>query len=257
VVTLKRITHDEAVRLAAAGDVIEDCDLADVRWRELPVPEVRLKGCVLTDGDLVEAELGDASFIECTFQRCSFASAILSGSLWQRCILFDPSPAAGCRFANGDLDGARFEDCNLSMCSFEGASLIGLSMKGGKATGADFTQASFTRRHGKKLVAAVHFSGVGLDLAVFPQLALDEADFEGSSLRQADFSGSTLSDAVFHGTDATEINVGGATLDRADFREARLEGVDLAAAKSFRAIKVSQSQLPALASSLGIRVFPD
>ena len=44
VVTLERITHDEAVRLVAAGDVIEDRDLADVRWRELPVPEVRLKG---------------------------------------------------------------------------------------------------------------------------------------------------------------------------------------------------------------------
>jgi uncharacterized protein YjbI with pentapeptide repeats len=66
-----------------------------------------------------------------------------------------------------------------------------------------------------------------------------------------------LSDAVFHGIDGTEINVAGATLDKADFREATLEGVDLAAAKSFRGIRVSQSQLAALANSLGIRVFPD
>ena len=255
--TLKRITHDEAVRLAAAGDVIEDRDLADVRWRELPVPRSASKGACWPMAIWPKPNSAMPALWIAPSSDAALPPRHCPDPLWQRCILFDPNPAAGCRFAHGDLDGARFEDCNLSMCSFEGASLIGLSMKGGKATGADFTDASFTRRHGKKLVAAVHFSGVGLDLAVFPQLALDEADFEGSSLRQADFSGSTLSDAVFHGTDATEINVSGATLDRADFREARLEGVDLAAAKSFRAIKVSQSQLPALASSLGIRVFPD
>ena len=255
--TLRRIAHAEAVKLITAGDAILDCDLADVRWRELPVPEVRLKGCVLADGDLADAELGDASFVDCTFHRCSFASATLSGSVWQRSVLFESDPAAGCRFTNADLDGAQFEECNLSMCSFEGASLTGLSMKAGKATGADFTDASFTRRKGKALVAAVHFSGVALDLATFAGLTLDEADFAECSLRQADFSGSTLSDAVFRGIDGTEINVSGATLDKADFREARLEGVNLAAAKSFRAIKVSQSQLATLANSLGIRVFPD
>jgi uncharacterized protein YjbI with pentapeptide repeats len=145
VVSLRRISHADAVRLAEAGEAITDCDLAEVRWRELPVPDVCFTGCTLADGDLADAELGDASFADCTFRRCSFASATLSGSLWQRCVLFEPDPASGCRFAYADLEGVRFDDCNLSMCSFEGAKLTGLAMKGGKATGADFTNASFTR----------------------------------------------------------------------------------------------------------------
>lgn len=250
-----RITHAEAARRAAAGELIEGFDLAEVRWRELPV-EMRLTGCVLADGDLAEAELGDATFTDCTFHRCSFASATLSGSVWTGCTLFEPNLAAGCKFSTADLDGAQFVECNLSMCSFDAASLTGLSVNGGKATGADFRNALFTRRQGKKLVASVHFAGVGLDLAVFAGLTLDEADFTGSTLRQADFSNATLTDAVFSEIDGSEMNIEGAVLDRADFRGARLEGVNIAAAKSFRSIKVSQSQLPSLASSLGFRVFP-
>ena len=104
-------------RLAAAGDVIEDCDLADVRWRELPVPEVRLKGCVLADGDLAEAELGDASFVDCTFQRCSFASATLSGSLWQRCIAVRPEPGGRMPVRARSISTARGSRTAISRCA--------------------------------------------------------------------------------------------------------------------------------------------
>lgn len=236
---------------------IQDRDLGDIDWADLPGGALTFRRCELTGGRLTDAALDGATFDQCSFLRCSFASADLSDAKFQTCVFFDTDARKGCDFFAARLDGARFEGCNLSISSFANASLYGATLHKCKASGADFEGASFARKVARTAIAKGTLTDCMLDMANFSGLVLDGCDFSESSLKQADFSRTGLVEAHLRGCNLSAANVVGARLDKADMREATLDGLDLGSAQSFAGIKVSASTLSALAGPLGIRVFPD
>ena len=236
---------------------MEDCDLSAIDWRDLPNARVVARGCRIAEGHLIDAQLPESELEQCSFLRCSFASADLSGAVFRNCTFFDPESRRGSDFSFADLGSATFENCNLSTCKFGSANLHAVQIRGCKAAGVDFELASFTRKVGRTGLTAGTLIDSMLDIASFREVVLNGCDLSRSSLRGTDFAGAALAEAHFRNCELSGAVMSAARLDRADMRGAILDDVDLGSAASYAGIKVSQSQLPALAAKLGIRVFPD
>ncbi|MDB5530260.1 MAG: Fluoroquinolone resistance protein [Devosia sp.] len=251
---IRQAAFDDAVR---AGEVIEGEDLFEIDWRDLPSGQLRLRNCQLRDGALAGAELNESVFEDVTFLNCKFIKADLVNVKFTRCVLFDSDARKGCDFADAQLRGAHFIECNLSLARFAGANLHGLTLERCKASGADFEDASFVRKSGRNSVAAGRFIDSALDFANFRGVVLEDCDFAGSSLRQVDFSRTSLSKTGFRKADLSAAIVDEADMDGADLRDAVVSGLDLTRARNHAGIKVSESQLSALVGPFGLRVFPD
>lgn len=245
---------EEAIR---SGDIVEGQDLSAIDWRELPAERIVVRNCSLSGADLMEAGLDEVQFQDTTFLDCRFRGAELINAKFSQCSFFDADRRTGCDFADVQLRGASFVNCNVSMSRFAGANLHAVFWQGCKASGADFEDASFTRKSGRTSVVAGKFVDCALDYANFARTCLDDCDFTGSSLRQADFKRARLNGTCFQRADLTEAIVDDAQFDKADLRAATLTGFDVTTIKSFAGIKVNQSQLGGLVGPLGIRVFPD
>ncbi|MDB5587782.1 MAG: Fluoroquinolone resistance protein [Devosia sp.] len=251
---IRQAAFDDAVR---AGEIIEGEDLFEIDWRDLPSGQVRLRNCQLRDGALAGAELNESVFEDVTFLNCKFTKADLVNVKFTRCVLFDSDARKGCEFADAQLRGAHFIECNLSLARFAGANLHGLTLERCKASGADFEDASFVRKSGRNSVAAGRFIDSALDFANFRGVVLEDCDFAGSSLRQVDFSRTSLSKTGFRKADLSAAIIDEADMDGADLRDAVVSGLDLTRARNHAGIKVSESQLSALVGPFGLRVFPD
>ncbi|WDR03388.1 pentapeptide repeat-containing protein [Devosia algicola] len=246
-------TFDAAVR---AGDFVEGHDLSAIDWRDLPSGDVRVRNCTLVAGDLLQAELNEAVFEAVSFTDCRFGGADLNNARFAQCSFFDSERRLGCDFADAQMRGASFADCNLSMSRFAGANLHAVHMQGCKASGADFEDASFTRKSGRSVAVFGKFNDCSLDYANFARVCVDDCDFDGSSLRQADFKRCSMVGTSLQRADLTGAILDQARLDNADLRGAVLSGFDVTALEGFAGIKLNESQLGAIVGALGIRVFP-
>jgi fluoroquinolone resistance protein len=247
-------TFEDAIR---ASEIIEGEDLSGIDWRDLPSGQVRLRNCQLRDGALNGAELNESVFEDVSFLNCHFTGTDLVNTKFLRCVLFDGDARKGCDFADAQLRGAHFIDCNLSLARFAGANLHALTLERCKASGVDFEDASFVKKSGRNSVVAGRFIDSALDFANFRGVVLEDCDFAGSSLRQVDFSRTSLSKASFRKADLSAVIIDEADMDGADLRDAAVSGLDLTRARNHGGIKVSTSQLSALVGPFGLRVFPD
>ncbi|HEY4200102.1 MAG TPA: pentapeptide repeat-containing protein [Devosiaceae bacterium] len=244
------------MRRQKLGEPIEEEDLSEIDWADLPEVKIVVRQCDIRGGRLNDAVLPYALFERCDFTGCRFASADLSHAQFQQCNFFDANLRAGCDFSRAQLLGAQFDYCNLSMSRFIGTDMYGATLNRCKAPGVDFEDAVFVRKVGRQLIGRGALTECQLDMALFRDLELQDCNFESSSLRQADFSRANLSGANLRRADLTEANLRGSVLDKTDLRDATLNGFDLPGLKSYAGLKVSESGLGAVVASLGMRVFP-
>ncbi|WDR05719.1 pentapeptide repeat-containing protein [Devosia rhodophyticola] len=250
---ITQAAFDAAVR---AGDFVEGHDLSAIDWRDLPSGDVRVRNCSLVAGDLLQGELNEADFEAVTFVDCRFGGAELTNARFSQCSFFDAERRLGCDFADAQMRGASFIDCNLSMSRFAGANLHAVHWQGCKGAGADFEDASFSRKSGRTVSVAGRFVDCALDYVNFTRVCLDDCVFDGSSLRQADFKRCSMVGASLQRADLIGAVFDQARLDNGDLRGAVLTGFDITGLEGFAGIKLNDSQLGAVVGPLGVRVFP-
>lgn len=148
---------------------------------------------------VVDAELGSADRIEreTLYERCTFRRTNAQGA---------------------DLSDARFVDCsflgaNLSVVVVRGCSFRNVRFESCKASGVDWSPA--------QRMASVSFRNCVLDDCAFVRVDLRKLEVRDCSAVNATFSECDLSDAVLCGTDLRDARFAATRLHRADLRGAK------------------------------------
>jgi len=167
----------------------EGAVLIGVNLSELRVPPDRLKNCVTEPGPELKARLPELIAI------------LQSAQIWAQ--------TDGREGAAANLEG---EDIRLLAGAMRNLKLTGIRCAKTRAVGADFS--------GCELQAA-NFDGADLRSAIFTDADLRGASFRGANLVHADFGRANLMPLVLKSGVALTPDFEGATIDRANFREAQ------------------------------------
>jgi fluoroquinolone resistance protein len=130
------------------------------------------------------------------FTKCKFSHCDLTG------LHFD-----------GILDACLFQDCNLSLTSFESAKLQGVSFLNSKLVGVDFTRChtlGLVLSFKDCLITSCNFNFIALKKTSFCNCQLQETDFVGTDLQESNFTNAVLRAVTFHNTNLTKADFTGA-----------------------------------------------
>lgn len=144
------------------------------------------------DEDYRGKDLRQQEYEDCTFVRCLFSEADLSGVVFSEC-----------RFEHCDLSMTQLDGCAFRSVVFEDCKLLGMAFQDGNTFAFSV---SFLRCN----LQYASFFQVKMPGTRFEACLLESVGFEKADLSKADFSDSNLRGAVFEGT-----QLGGA-----DFRTA-------------------------------------
>ncbi len=187
--------------------------------------------CWLYESELVEGEdlggrlLDPIEAYDTTFRRVGFGESTL-----RRWV----------------LEGCTFEDCDLSLATFDGATFSGVRFVGCKLVGVDW------RRLGGVALDAT-FEGCILRLGQLAELRLRDVSFRDCDLRECDLTDADLQGVDLSGSDLTGALVDGANLQQADLT--RTIGLELDPRTArLRGAKVSTELALDLAERLGVVV---
>ncbi|WP_174396676.1 pentapeptide repeat-containing protein [Mycolicibacterium sphagni] len=166
---------------------------------------------------------------------------------WRECTLdFASADLSGLIFRAMDLQGAIFEDANLTRCDFTHAYLGGALLRRADLTAANFTSADLT---GAMLSGCrteysdadnlwgmrVTFDRANMTKVRLTRANLPSGDFEEADLTNAVLNGTKLESADFTGATFRPDKLYGAALDGANFTRADLRGTNFQQASPFEA----------------------
>ena len=150
-------------------------------------------------------------FVDQTFSELALGAVDLSGKELQRCV-FRRCKLAESRWARTKLEDCVFEDCDLSRIVARSLALRGVTFKGSKLMGVDFTDLS--------PLPQVTFEGCDLRYASFVKLRLRATRIVGCLAREANFLDVDLTEADFTDTDLTGAVIRGCALGKANLSRA-------------------------------------
>ncbi len=181
----------------------------------------------------------------------------------------------GLDFAGAEAPDARFLECRIQRCGFDGASLRRARIADSllselHAASVDLTdsvwrdsQVAGGRLGAVTLIGAtwtgIRIRGTHLGYVNLAGAQLQDVVFEGCEIGSLDLRGAGLEAVTFVDSRVDEVNVAGSTLYAVDLSGARLR--TLVGVESLRGAIVSHGQLvdlaPLLAAQLGLEVRPD
>jgi uncharacterized protein YjbI with pentapeptide repeats len=109
----------------------------------------------------------------------------------------------------GILDSCVFDECNLSLTSFQNAMLQGVMFVRSKLLGVDFTNVNslgLTIGFQESLLRSCNFNYLDLKKSTFTQCEIIETDFIGCNLKESNFTGTSFRSVTFHETNLTKAN---------------------------------------------------
>lgn len=207
---LKNVSAKDAVfeESVLQRSTMEDCDFSGSRmsgmqlFLEAHVNQCRLAGARIEDLFINERAMADTDFSGATLIDPVFVKADLSGTNFSSAVMeeavFVGCNAAGAVFAGASLAGSVFvEQCLLADCSFAGADLSRVNLRGAVLHRCDFSDAILREADLSETEASgAAFRGVSADQSRWVRSDLREADFAGARL-----IGSMLQKADIRGTD--------------------------------------------------------
>jgi fluoroquinolone resistance protein len=150
-------------------------------------------------------------FADQIFSELAPGPADLSGKELQRCT-FRRCKLAESRWAQSKLEDCVFEDCDLTRMVPQALALRGVTFKGSKLMGVDFTDL--------RPLPQVTFEGCDLRYASFVKLRLRATRFIGCIAREANFIEVDLTEADFTDTDLTGSVIRGCQLAKTNLSRA-------------------------------------
>lgn len=217
------LTRADLTGANLAGANLEGTNLGGAILRGANLEGANLKDAVGARADfsgahMARATLSGADLTECVFEGADLRGAQLGKLLIAKTDLSRMNLAGAqmdeVKLLDVDLDGA-----DLSGASLKGATLITVSAKGAKFTGASMT--NFRAQLGCDFTGS-EFRGVRCDGSNFRDTPMAGCDFSEAMLDDSDFTGSDLRSARFVRADARR-----ARFVRADLTDADLTGADL------------------------------
>lgn len=181
---------------------------ADLRGADLELAQMRgmnLARANLSGANLYDSHLEGANLIEVDMSGANIGKATLVYANMRRANLRD-AYGIDTRFVQADLGqadlrGVRFEISHFGNAKFRRANLQGAVFVKSNFGGTDFRRADLT----------------GADLT--------ESHFTAADLRRSDLQDANMTDTLLPRSDLTGANLAGARYDGADFRDARLTGI--------------------------------
>jgi len=178
-----------------------------------PGPGADLQGRDLSDRDLRGVDLSGADLQCAILTRTNLQGVKLTGA-----------KLGGARLFQADLSGADLTDVDLTSASFDrvtarGAKLVGTTLDMFRATGSDFTEASFARAEGM----LGSFGKSNFTRTDFTKAKLKLCSFDGCELHAARMS-ARLEHVRFDNCDGRGIVLEGAELLGASFNDCKLPG---------------------------------
>lgn len=220
---------------AVTGVALSRADLEDYLAQGVR----RFESCTFDD-DLSRLDLQG-----CTFERCTFAGAILfacklARSHWLRC------RAGGVDLESVDAVDARFDGCDLNNAKWRRAKLASAAFHGCKLTGASFEEVAHLGIHFEEcLLVGADMRGFSFKKATLKELDFSDAYLSGCDFREAVFEGGSLRNAVLKL----------AKFQGADLRATNIEGVRLTEVGLFKGAVISHAQAAAFLRELDLVVI--
>ena len=243
-----------------------------------PGPGAQIVGRDLTGFDWNEADLSDASFIECALLDGQLTGTILQGAHFERCrlvglrmahvdaretrfdhcVLTNSETHRGLQLAFCRLEGARFSSCDLAFARIDRCDMYDASLEDCDLRGAVVVGSNFRRRLGRKSSEPkAAFLGCNFHLAELRGAELAGCAFTRSRFLETDFTGADLEGANLVDCDLFGACLDDARLADADLRGAEISGLDLTRLATREGLKIRPDQQHLLLAALGVDIRPD
>lgn len=156
---------------------------------------LELIGRLVRKLDLSERDAHDIRIVESRLEDVEASSAHMPGATIRDVVV-----------TRGSWAGANARSSRLERVQFEGARLTGLAAQSASLTDVAFVDCR-------------------IDLASFRFAELRNVHFDDCRLEEADFYEAKLTSVLFTGCDLTRISLAGATFERSELRDCRLDAV--------------------------------
>jgi uncharacterized protein YjbI with pentapeptide repeats len=190
----------------------------------------------------------DVAFVSSAAADCGASAG--QGVDWSGCrkrnLIMSDFNFSGSDFSRADLSSSDLRSTNISGTSFSKTNLVRASLKGAKATKADFSNVIASR---------TDFSKADFEGSTFSKAETNRANFSESNLASVDMSKAEFARANFGGANLSGVNFDLSNLARADLRGAtfdvapsfessfmfqtRVEGLDLSGAKGLMQAQIA------------------
>lgn len=200
----------------------------------------RLVGADLSGLSFGEADLSGWQFEGCTFGHAKLIRTRLAETSWSNC------KAAFADFGRADLIEAEVVASDFNNAIFRQTILTSAAFRRSKLTGADFSDARTVDLTFEEVLAI----DARLPKISFRDQKLTEVDLSGALLEGADFR-----DVVFENCSLRDAQLTRARFEGADLRGVDLGGIRLDDAAHFRGAIISRAQATSLLKELGLRVL--
>ncbi|KCZ64606.1 pentapeptide repeat-containing protein [Hyphomonas atlantica] len=192
--------------------------------------------------EFYSVKIDQGNFQDCTFVNCNFNAPGQSPSVISGMNL------KGARFIDCDLSRVIFSRCDLSDCEFDNC-LMDQTQLSTCEYSRHIAKESWICRFSlrRSIARKVTFASKRLNRAVFDHTHFVECDFSDADCIGASFIGS-----VFEACDLSNADLG-----EIDFSRGELIGTDLWGARNIYGAKILDTQLSALASSMGFSIRKD
>lgn len=208
--------------------VIEDCQITEVRTRDATFEHATIKKCDFSGKDIrgasyFMATIGpspDVQFNRANARYANFGLAKMSGGSFKNADLTRTN-LAGADLSNSDLSGANLSDVDLSNANLANSDLRGTNLDHATLVGTGLKGANLR--------------GARLGSTIIDHANLDQADLTGANFARidSDYRKTAITNSSFIGADFSGANFSFVIFSNDNFQNAKLSGVKTRGA-SFR-----------------------
>ncbi len=171
------------------GIVLEPCELSGKKFIK----------CSFDSADFSQA----TRIYKCTFENCSFVSAVFNGIDLKSCAFLN------CKFKFGKFFSTKFDGCKMTGSSFIYAECSFLDIVGGDWSYTYLADIDFS----KQKINGVRFFGADLTNVCFEKCTVTDCDFTGATINGMSFKNADIRGCCLSETNVLTVNFSGARVD--------------------------------------------
>lgn len=203
---------------------LESAQLAGAKWRGVDLFAAELNNANLSAADLRSVELSSADAVGCRFTRASLQNAEFVGANLRHADFRD-ADCTGAVFTRVDLSSAKLTHAKFVSANFRDARLLEAQIEGADFSDANFTGAMLLRLDLRTAtISRANFCMAKMVGCNLEGVRMRHGNFFRAELRYALLSNSIMPRAIFREAYLRDTGLAGVEWERADLRDADLQG---------------------------------